>query len=160
MNLESVLLGGLIATLMLTTIMAAGQGLRLSRMSLPFMIGTMFTPDRRRAMVLGFAAHFANGWVFALFYAWVFEYLRLATWWIGALLGFGQALVVLIAAMPILPYMHPRMASPDRGPDPTHALEPPGFMALNYGRQTPIITVIAHLLYGGFLGAFYRLAAG
>jgi len=43
------------------------------------------------------------------------------------------------------------------GPAPTKQLEPPGFMALNYGQRTPISVILAHLLYGGILGAFYRL---
>lgn len=30
-------------------------------------------------------------------------------------------------------------------------------MALNYGRQTPLITLLAHVVYGGMLGGFYRL---
>jgi hypothetical protein len=30
-------------------------------------------------------------------------------------------------------------------------------MALNYGRRTPITVIVAHLLYGGILGAFYRM---
>jgi hypothetical protein len=30
-------------------------------------------------------------------------------------------------------------------------------MALNYGRRTPISVILADLLYGGILGAFYRL---
>jgi hypothetical protein len=49
------------------------------------------------------------------------------------------------------------MASEQDGPTPTKQLEPPGFMALNYGRRTPITVILAHLVYGGILGAFYRL---
>jgi hypothetical protein len=26
---------------------------------------------------------------------------------------------------------------------------------LNYGRGTPLATIVAHLIYGGVLGAFY-----
>lgn len=68
-----------------------------------------------------------------------------------------HALFVLVAAMPLLPTLHPRMASEQEGPAPTKQLEPPGFMALNYGRRTPISVILAHLLYGAILGAFYRL---
>jgi hypothetical protein len=64
---------------------------------------------------------------------------------------------VLTAALPTLPGLHPRMASEQRGPTPTRQLEPPGFLALNYGRRTPLSVVLAHLLYGGILGAFYRV---
>jgi hypothetical protein len=72
-------------------------------------------------------------------------------------IGLVHALYVLVAAMPALPAMHPRMASEQDGPTPTRQLEPPGFMALNYGRRTPITVILAHLVYGGILGAFYRL---
>jgi hypothetical protein len=157
-NLPSIFLWGFVATVFLTTLMAAGQGLGWSRMSLPFMLGTLFTADRQRAMIIGFIFHFLNGWLFALFYALVFEELRLTGWWLGAGIGLAQGLTVLIALMPILPAMHPRMASEQRGPEPTRALEPPGFMALNYGRQTPLITLLAHVVYGSILGGFYRLA--
>jgi hypothetical protein len=36
-------------------------------------------------------------------------------------------------------------------------LAPPGFLALNYGKRTPISVVASHLVYGAILGAFYRL---
>ena len=49
------------------------------------------------------------------------------------------------------------MASEEQAPPPTRQLEPPGFLALNYGRRTPLSVIIAHLVYGGILGAFYRL---
>jgi hypothetical protein len=62
-----------------------------------------------------------------------------------------------MAVMPILPGLHPRMASEHRGPEPTARLEPPGFMALNYGSSTPLLTLVAHVFYGAVLGAFYRL---
>jgi hypothetical protein len=31
-------------------------------------------------------------------------------------------------------------------------LEPPGMLALNYGRETPIVATLAHVLYGVVLG--------
>ena len=158
MNLSSILLWGFFATAVLTTCMAASQGLGLSRMSMPLLLGAAFTPDRRRANLYGFVLHMANGFAFALVYALVFESWRRATWWLGALLGLSQALFLLAVVMPLLPAMHPRMASEDYGPDPTRQLEPPGFLALNYGRHTPLATILAHLLYGAILGAFYTLA--
>jgi hypothetical protein len=47
------------------------------------------------------------------------------------------------------------MASKHHGPTPTRQLEPPGFMGLNYGQSTPVLTFVAHVLYGVLLGAFY-----
>jgi hypothetical protein len=160
MNLGAVGLWGFVATVVLTTLMAAGQGLGLSRMSIPFMLGAMVTPDRDRAPLIGFLIHLMNGWLFALVYAAAFESWGRATWWLGAGIGLVHALAVLAAAMPLLPGMHPRMASEHRGPEPTRALEPPGFLALNYGHGTPAIAVLAHVVYGAILGGFYRLAGG
>lgn len=157
LNFFSVALWGFVATVFLTTLMAAAQGLGLSRMSLPFMLGTAFTADRDRAMVIGFALHFINGWLFAFFYALMFEDLGLTGWILGGGIGLMQGLTALVLLMPILPFLHPRMASEHRGPEPTRALEPPGFLALNYGRQTPAITLLAHVVYGAILGGCYRL---
>ena len=70
-----------------------------------------------------------------------------------------HGLAVLIAVMPVLPGFHPRMASEHHGPAPTRELQPPGFMALHYGRRTPLIALLAHMTYGGILGAFYHLTA-
>jgi uncharacterized membrane protein YagU involved in acid resistance len=113
-------------------------------------------PDRDRAKLAGFAMHLVNGWLFAGVYAAAFQSWRRSTWWLGAGIGLIHGLFVLVAAMPMLPSLHPRMASELQGPTPTRQLEPPGFLALNYGRRTPISVILAHLVYGAILGAFYR----
>jgi hypothetical protein len=38
-------------------------------------------------------------------------------------------------------------------------LEPPGFLALNYGSRTPLTTLAGQALYGAVLGGFPQLAA-
>jgi hypothetical protein len=156
MNRGSILFPGFAGTVVLTSLMAASQGLGLTRMNLPFMLGTMFTPDRQRARLSGFGVHFLIGWLVAAVYAAAFENRRRATWWRGAGIGLVHALFVLLAAMPALPTFHPRMASEQQGPTPTRLLQPPGFLALNYGRRTPISVVLAHLAYGAILGLLYR----
>jgi hypothetical protein len=156
-NLPGLLLWGFAATVVLTSLLAASQGFHLTRINLPYLLGTMVTPDRDRAKLLGFGVHLINGWLFAAIYITTFESWDRATWWLGALIGLVHAAFVLAAVMPILPSFHPRMASEQRGPTPTRQLAPPGFLALNYGRQTPLSIVVAHVIYGGILGAFYRL---
>jgi hypothetical protein len=157
MNLPSVLVWGFAATVTLTTMMAASQGLGLSRMSIPFILGTMLTPNRDRAMLLGALLHVGNGWLFALVYAAVFEGWGRAAWWLGAIVGFAHAGFVLTVGMTMLPGMHPRMASEHRAA-PEHAqLQPPGFLALHYGERTPLVTLAAHLVYGAILGGFYQV---
>lgn len=158
MNWESALLWGFAGTVLLTTLMRGSEAVGLTRMDIPFMLGTMVTPNRDYAKVLGSLMHFVNGWLFAFIYMAFFEALNAATWWLGAGIGLVHALFVLIVAMPLLPGLHPRMASDFAGPEPTRQLEPPGFLALNYGRRTPAVTIAAHLVFGGVLGAFYQLA--
>jgi hypothetical protein len=157
MNWQSWLLSGFLATLALSTVLAGSQGLGLTRMNLPYMIGTVLTPDRERAKFYGFAIHMLNGLVFSIFYALVFEARHRANWWFGTLLGLAQALFVLTVGMNLMPAVHPRMAREQHGPTATRQLEPPGFMALNYGFRTPVSVVIAHAAFGAILGALYRL---
>jgi uncharacterized membrane protein YagU involved in acid resistance len=157
MNRGGALLWGFVGTVVLTGLMSASQGLGLSRMSLPYMLGTLFTADRDKAKLVGFGVHLLNGWLFAFVYAAAFESWRRASWWRGMLIGFVHGSFVLLAGMSLLPGLHPRMASEQHGPTPTRQLEPPGFLALNYGRRTPVSVLVAHLVYGTILGAFYRV---
>lgn len=155
MNWASWLLWGFVGTLVLTTLMAGSQGMRLTRMNLPYMLGTIFTPNRDRAKLIGFGVHVIMGWLFSLLYIAAFHAWGRATWWMGAAVGFVHAAFVLTAGMRLLPGMHPRMASEQQGPTVMRQLEPPGFLALNYGYQTPLSVLIAHLAFGIILGAFY-----
>jgi hypothetical protein len=158
MNWHSWLLWGFIATLALSILLAGSQGLGLTRMNLPFMIGTFFTPDRERAKFYGFFFHLFNGWVFSLLYVLIFESLQQATWWLGAIIGLGHALLILLVVVPLMPGIHPRMASEQHGPSATRMLEPPGLLALNYGLRTPLSVLLSHIVFGIILGSFYHLA--
>lgn len=157
MNWGSWLLWGFISTLVLTTILSGSQGLRLTRMNIPYMLGTIFTPSRDKAKLLGFIVHLINGWFFSILYVAVFHSLNRASWWLGGVMGVLQAAFVLTAGMHILPGLHPRMASEYQGPTVSRQLEPPGFLALNYGIRTPISVTLAHLVFGVILRAFYEL---
>lgn len=157
MNWGDILLWGFIATAVLTAIMVGSQGIGFSRMNLPFLLGSMVTPDRDRAKLIGAGMHFANGWVFAIVYGAIFQSIGEAGPGIGALVGFVQACFVLTVVTPLLPSIHPRMASEQRGPTVTSALEPPGFLGLNYGYRTPLSIIVAHIVYGVILGAFYHV---
>jgi hypothetical protein len=157
MNVGSYLVWGFGATLLLTLLLAASQAMGTSRMSLPFMIGTMFSADRDRARLYGFFVHLLNGWVAALIYVVIFEQLGRATWWIGALLGAVHGLFVLTVLLPLMPAIHPRMARSTQGPTVVRSLEPPGVLGMSYGPRTPIVLMIAHILFGAVLGGFYRL---
>lgn len=153
-------LWGFVGTVVLTIVMAGAQGLGLTRMSVPYLLGTMITPDRDRAHALGALVHLVNGWLFSLIYVAAFHAWGAASWWRGAGIGAVHATFVLVVAMPLLPGMHPRMAREEEAPDRTPLLEPPGFLGLNYGLRTPLLVVVAHLLFGAVLGALYPVPGG
>ena len=148
------LAGGFAGTLVLTTALTGATELRVTRMDLPFLLGTAFSADRVRARLIGYVLHFTAGIVFALAYYAVFVAIGRASWRLGMLFGLAHALfagTVLVNA--ILPAMHPRMATLHSAANSEGLLEPPGFMLMNYGHATPIVTLLAHLVYGTIVGA-------
>jgi uncharacterized membrane protein YagU involved in acid resistance len=156
MNIGNLILWGFAATVILTTLMAVSRPLGLTRMDFPFMLGTLFTSNRNKAPWIGFLVHLLMGWFFAFIYGAAFESSGLHTWWFGLAIGFVHGAFVLSVGLEILSFYHPRMASPNQGPTPTKQLEPPGFFAMNYGKGTPLATLLGHLIYGGVLGMFYN----
>jgi hypothetical protein len=157
MNVGSWLLWGFVSTVVLTAILGGSQGLGMTRMNFPYLLGTIFTPNRDRAKLIGVLVHFANGWFFSLLYVAVFHSWGAATWWLGAVTGLIHASFVLAVTMPVLPGLHPRMASEQYGPTVVRQLEPPGFLALHYGIRTPVSVLLAHVVFGSIIGAFYSL---
>lgn len=143
---------GLVSTAALTAVMTTAQLAGLTRLDLPLVLGTLVTEDPDRARVAGFLLHLVAGQLFALGYLAVFSLLHRATWWLGGLLGLVHVAVALLVILPLLPGLHPRMASHRAGPAARSVLEPPGLLAANYGIETPLVTVAAHLVYGALLG--------
>lgn len=143
---------GFAATVTLTAILVAAQMAGLTRMDIPIMLGTIFVEDPDRARVVGSGVHLLNGQAFALFYASGFAALERAGPWLGALFGSLHAVAALTLIIPMLPGVHPRMASDRAGPAEDVILEPPGLFALNYGRSTALVTLVAHVAYGVVLG--------
>lgn len=160
MSVWGALAGGFVGTLLLTTVLRAASELRLTRMDLPFLLGTAFTPDRTRAKALGYVLHFLAGLAFALAYAAVFGATGLAGWGPGAVAGLVHALFAGTALVnELLPLVHPRMGTPSTGAMGGALLEPPGFMMLNYGLGTPVVSVVAHVAYGTIVGGAIGLAS-
>jgi hypothetical protein len=143
---------GLIATAALTAVLIGAQLAGWTRLDIPLMLGTLVAADPDRARVTGFFIHLVNGQGFAFGYAAVFAARERATWWEGALLGGLHGAVALLVIVPLLPGVHPRMASDRAGLSSGATLEPPGLLGLHYGRETPLVTMAAHLVYGAALG--------
>ena len=149
------LAGGFVGTVVLTTTLRISQELGWTRMDIPLLLGTIFTGNRRRAKMVGYAIHFGNGLLFALAYAAVFAAVDQAGWILGAFLGLVHAAFAGGALVNVLlPAVHPRMGTPWSDARETPLLEPPGFLLRNYGARTAAATIAAHLAYGAIVGGF------
>src|SRR4051812_4027249 len=137
---------GFVGTLVLTTVLRAASELGVTRMDLPFLLGTSVTDNRRSAKVWGYLFHFVAGLIFATGYGVFFIAVGRSGWALGALLGAIHALFVATVAVNILlPIVHPRIGTSETAAHEIALLEPPGFLMLNYGRNTFLVTLAAHI---------------
>ena len=153
------LVGGFLGTVVLTTLLRAATELGWTRMDLPFLLGTAVTADRAWAKVAGYALHFVFGLLFAVGYWLVFAAAGQAGIAIGSVVGLVHGLFAGTALVSILlPAVHPRMGTGFDAAGSAPLLEPPGFMLINYGRQTPLATIVSHVVYGAIVGGFAAAA--
>jgi hypothetical protein len=159
MSVWGALAGGFVGTLVLTTALRAGNELNLTRMDLPFLLGTAFTSDRTRAKSLGYVLHFLAGLAFALIYYGIFITIGRSGWWLGAIFGLAHGVFSATALVDtLLPLVHPRMGTRSTAAPSVALLEPPGFLMLNYGARTPFVSLAAHIAYGTLVGGFVALS--
>ncbi|HEY9391643.1 MAG TPA: hypothetical protein VIR27_17975 [Mycobacteriales bacterium] len=159
MSIVAALAGGFAGTVVLTTVLRAATEAHLTRMDLPFLLGTAVTADRTRAKAIGYAAHIASGMAFALVYYALFLALGRHDWWLGALFGLGHGLFAgTVLVNVLLPIVHPRMGTAMTDATSAAMLESPGFLQRNYGAQTPVVSLLAHVLYGTIIAIFLTLA--
>jgi hypothetical protein len=148
------LAGGFIGTLTLMTIIRAAAEVGLTRMDLPLLLGTVVSEDRRKAKAVGYLVHLLFGLLFAQVYAGFCAIMGRSEWWVGALLGALQAVfIATVVVNELLPVVHPRMATFNTSANEFALIEPPGFLMRNYGRNTFLVTLAAHVAYGAIIGA-------
>lgn len=159
MSVWAAMIGGLAGTFLLTTVLRSASELRLTRIDLPFLLGTAVIADRQRAKLVGYLLHFVAGLLFSLAYFVGFVGLGRAGWLLGVGFGIIHGLFAMTALVNILlPVVHPRMGSPLSSVESVALLEAPGFMMLNYGRATPVVNLVAHAVYGSIVGGFVSFA--
>jgi hypothetical protein len=156
--IASAIVGGVLGTLVFSTLVKAASEMALTRMDLPLLLGTAVTDNRRTARAYGFLFHFALGVLFAIGYAELFAIVGRSSWWTGALLGALQAVFTsTVLVNVLLPIVHPRMATVETAANEVALIEPPGFLMLNYGRNTFVVTLVAHMAYGAIVGWVVRV---
>ena len=159
MSIWGAVAGGFVGTIVLTSGLRACSELHLTRMDIPFLLGTAFFTDRTRAKAVGYLLHFGFGLLFALVYYALFRAVGEASWWLGGLFGMVQAIFAGTTLVNVLlPAVHPRMGTATTAADASPLLEPPGFLLMNYGPSTPLATLLVHLAYGAIVGGFVALS--
>ena len=155
--LASAIAGGVLGTLVLSTLAKAASEMALTRMDLPLLLGTAVTDNRRKARAIGYVFHLMLGILFAMLYAAFFRIVGHSSWWMGALLGALHAIfTATVLVNVLLPIVHPRMATSETAANEFALIEPPGFLMLNYGRSTFLVTLVVHIAYGAIVGLVVR----
>jgi len=156
--IASAFAGGFLGTLAFSTLVKAASEMGLTRMDFSLLLGTAVTENRRKARAIGFVLHLILGVLFAMAYGGFFAIVGHGSWRLGALLGALHAIFTsTVLVNVLLPIVHPRMATPDTAANEIALIEPPGFLMLNYGRSTFLVTLIAHIAYGAIVGLVVRI---
>ena len=157
MTIGGALAGGFAGTVVLTTILRAGSEARLTRLNLPFLLGTALTPECRRPRSTVTWPISSSAWSSLCS-------ITSSSWPSGAAVGAGSTLrrcpwsVLRHRAVNILlPAVHPRMGTPFSAADSAPLIEPPGFLMRNYGRPRAG-SLAAHVAYGTIVGGFVGLS--
>ena len=140
----------------LTTVIKAASELALTRMDLALLLGTTVTDNRRKARAIGYVFHFVLGILFALAYGAFFadhrpQHRGGSARCSAPLHAVFTATVARQRAAADRPSRAWRRPTQPR--TRSTLIEPPGFLMLNYGRSTFLVTLVAHIAYGAIVGA-------
>jgi hypothetical protein len=143
-SVELTLLGGVVASLLLSALLYIAPALGFPFINAPHLIGGIFTTNMNIAHWLGF-------WIYFLLGVFLFAPLLRQLWskipgdtvsMGGALLkGIVWGLLLWIMASLLLPLLSILNRLPDG------VIESPGFFALNLGMDAAIVLMVVHLLY-------------
>lgn len=147
-----VLASGFVATLGITTIVYLLPLVGLPQVDLPLSVARLFVTDPVGAGALGLLVHLLVGFCFAWLFAAQVEP-RLVVGPGAAGLLFGVVLWIFVQAVAV-PGLGAVAASLGR------ASATPGVLSTNLGWQAAAASLIAHLTYGGVLGAVYGCHCG
>lgn len=158
-HLIEIVIWGFVASAAMATLLEGAQLSGYTRMSIPFLFGAFLSGDRRSAIILGYILYLIGGLAFAFLYAFCLQTLQVhsigAGCLVGSIIGVAHGVFLIAAFLPLLPYIHPRLATDYDGADALARLEPPGAFALNYGWATPFSTLVAQTLFGMIFGIGY-----
>lgn len=140
---------GMVATIAFALFSMMGKKMGMTRMDLLDLLGSMFVePGSSASKGVGMAMHLMNGALLGIAWAYGVGLLNLPANWLTAM-GWGVILWLLaLLMMTTVGSVHPAIKSGEQ--------EDPGPAATNYGKMTPVGSLMGHLVYGLVLGLLYQ----
>lgn len=149
-NLVAAVIGGLIATAVMTAMMTMAPRMGMPRMDMPGLLGSVFGAPGNRMM--GLAMHFMMGVVFAIIYALLFTVVSdLSVVVLGVIFGIVHWLIAgFMTGM--MPMMHQGIKSGD--------VPAPGMYMSSMGVMGFMGGLMGHVVFGLVVGIVYQVIAG
>ena len=142
---------GLVATLVMTTLLYTLPLVGFPRTDVAFYLGSFLKAPRSRASLYGLVIHFSMGIVFAFLYGLGFLFLDVEpTWWIGAIGGIVHWLAVMLSSDIIGEINREVRAGRMRNP---------GLFMSNLGVAAAVGSLVRHISFGTTVGLFYDIFA-
>lgn len=156
------LVGGLVATIVMSALMAASWAMNLTEMPpMPLFVGGMMSEKPGRARAIGLMVHYLvmGTVVFGLIYGWLFALFDSASALTGGLVGLGHGIVVGLM-MAMMSSIHPRIADTPgthetQSPRAPLRFSDPRVFGVGWGAMTPVGLVVGHFVYGVVLALVY-----
>ncbi|MBI4732380.1 MAG: hypothetical protein HY781_09730 [Chloroflexi bacterium] len=149
MNALSAIVAGLVATLVMSMVMALAPKMGFPKMDIVGMLSTMFS--KKGIPVLGWMMHLMMGVIFALVYAFLWSKgIGAATWLYGLVFGAAHWLIVGVI-MAMIPMLHVGIRS--------GSVKAPGlYMTGNGGGVKAFIGgLMGHMIFGLVVALVYAL---
>lgn len=140
---------GIVATMAFTLFSMMGKAMGMTRMDLLDLLGSMVTtPGTSTSRMTGAVMHHMNGALLAIAWAYGVALLNLPANWLTAM-EWGVILWLLaLLMMTTVGSVHPAIKRGEQ--------EDPGPAATNFGKMTPLGSLMGHLVYGLVLGLLYQ----
>lgn len=139
---------GIVATIVFTLFSLMGKAMGMSRMDLLDLLGSaLVAPGTGAAKILGAAIHHMNGAILAVAWAYGAVLLGVKADWISAALWAVVLWVLALLMMTTIGSVHPAIRDGRQ--------DDPGAAATNFGKMTPVGSLMGHLIYGIALGLAY-----
>lgn len=145
----SAIVWGVVATMAFTLFSMMGKKMGMTSMDLLDLLGsTMVQPDTSASRGIGAVIHHMNGALLAVAWAYGVALIGWQANWVTALIWGFILWALALLMMSTIGAVHPAIRRGEQ--------EDPGPAAVNFGKMTPMGSLMGHLVYGLVLGLLYQ----